>query len=436
MVANTKWNSLKNRLLKEVVGSFGLRVTYMGLTFLTNIILARFLGATEFGIYTYTVAWSYLLAVFGTVGLDHLLVREVAIYKSQSAWGLLRGILRWANQISLLISVTMALVAIALAYSFGIAKDSTTFIAFVVAMLSLPFASLRNLRRGAMRGLQLVTIGLVPEMLIAPSAIVILTAGAYWLWGDRLNATWSVAIYTAITAITLFISMVFLNRHLPPLVKTIPPDYKVRQWLYSALPFMLLEGIYVINARVDTLMLGWLQNVEAAGIYVPVNRGAQLINFVLMAITSALAPVIASLYAEGKKQKLHSTVVKTARAALIPTVVLTAILMIAAPWYLLLFGSEFVSGKNALYILCIGQFLFTSTGLAGSLLNMTGNERFTAISGGLSAILNIILNYFFITRWGVEGAATATSVSVIAMNLSNIIIVRRKLGISSTAFGL
>lgn len=48
-----------------------------------------------------------------------------------------------------------------------------------------------------------------------------------------------------------------------------------------------------------------MQNVDATGIYVPVNRGTQLINFVLMAVTSALASTIASLYAAGNRQKLR-----------------------------------------------------------------------------------------------------------------------------------
>jgi len=132
----------------------------MGFTFLTNIILARFLGATDFGIYTYTVSWAYLLGVFGTVGLDNLLVREVAVYHSQSSWSLLRGILGWANQISLLVSLVLGIGGIAIALATGMAQNPPLFLAFCLAMAALPFTSLRNLRRGVMRGLQQVTMGL------------------------------------------------------------------------------------------------------------------------------------------------------------------------------------------------------------------------------------------------------------------------------------
>lgn len=436
MVSKAKLGNFKNRLLQQIVSSFGLRVTYMGFTFLTNIILARFLGATDFGVYTYTVSWAYLLGVFGTVGLDNLLVREVAVYQSKSDWGFLRGILRWANQISLLVSILLGIGGVAIAFFSGMAQDLPLFMAFCLAMAGLPFASLRNLRRGAMRGLQQVTLGLIPEMLIAPSAIVILIGSAFLLLGDQLTATWCVGIYSLVTGITLLISMVLLNKSLPSSVLKVIPQYQIKQWLASALPFMLLEGIYVINARVDILMLGGLQSVEAAGVYVPVNRGAQLINFVLMAVSSALAPTIARLYAEGKLQKLQSTVIKTARLALLPTCLITTVLIVGSSWYLSLFGAEFIQGRNALIILCVGQLIFTVTGLGGLLLNMTGNEKYTAITGGFSAVFNTVLNYIFILRWGVEGAAIATSISLLLMNLSNIILVRQKLKISSTGFGL
>jgi O-antigen/teichoic acid export membrane protein len=434
MFFKPKLGSWKNRLLQQAAGSFGLRLIYTALTFVTNILLARFLGTEDFGIYNYTVTWSYLLAVFGTIGLDNLLVREVAIYCSQSAWGLLRGILRWADRLSLIFSLSLSAIAIGIGFFVvDMESNSAMFISFVSAIASLPFASLRNLRRGIMRGLDRVTIGFIPEMLIAPLAILISAIAAYWILQERLTAAWLVGLYTVITAITLIISAMLVNRYLPSKIATVNPQFESQKWLHSALPFMFLEGIYVINARVDVLMLGALQNVEAAGIYVPVNRGAQLINFVLMAVCSALAPIIARLYAEGKSKQLEATVIKTARVALIPACLLTALLIIFSDRYLLIFGKEFVRGQTALSILCVGQLIFTATGLAGLLLNMTGKERYTAITGTISAGVNIILNYLLISRWGVSGAAMATSISVVVMNLINIILVRQKLGIASTA---
>ena len=74
-------------------GAFGLRLIYTGLTFLTSILLARVLGTTGFGTYTYAVVWAFLLSVPATMGFDNFIVREIAVYQTQSFWGLMRGIL-------------------------------------------------------------------------------------------------------------------------------------------------------------------------------------------------------------------------------------------------------------------------------------------------------------------------------------------------------
>ncbi|MEO0928599.1 MAG: polysaccharide biosynthesis C-terminal domain-containing protein, partial [Cyanobacteria bacterium J06643_13] len=287
-----------------------------------------------------------------------------------------------------------------------------------------------------MRGQQQVTLGLNPEMLIAPVVIFLSILFAFSLWRDSLSAVWCIAIYTLVTAATLLISIAFLRKSLPPGVFLIAPQYQIKSWLASAIPFMLIESIYVINVRADILMLGSLGSIADAGVYVPVNRGAQLINFVLVAVSSALAPKIASLYAAGKLIQLQATVIKISKLALLPTLTITALLITTSSRYLGLFGTEFVQGQTALIILCCGQLIFTITGLGGLLLNMTGNEKYTAITGISGAILNVCLNYFLITRWGVVGAAIATSLSMLLMNLGNIILVRRKLQIQSTAIGL
>ena len=429
-----KTGSLKNRLVKSAAGTFGLRLAYTALTFITSILLARLLGTSGFGIYTYTVTWAYLLSTPATLGWDNLLVREIAIYQTQSAWGLMRGLLVAANRIVLLVSVGLALFAALIAWLLGMGANSEVLLAFCVAMVSIPIGSLRNLRRGAMRGLDKTAMGFLPEMLIAPLLLIALTGCAYLLLKEGLRAPTVVGIYGVVTAITLVISWKLLDATLPNAVGKAIPKYQVGVWMRSALPFMFLGSIYIINARIDFLMLGAIQGVEATGLYVPVNRGAQLIAFILMAVNNVLAPTIASFYKEGKKKELQKIITKTARGVFLISFAFAASLIVFGHWYLLLFGSEFTQGQTALTILCIGQLLNNATGLAGGLLNMTGYERFTAINGAVTSGLNVMLNALLIRQWGVEGAAIATVSSIILMNIVNIIWLKKNLGIHSTCF--
>ena len=235
--------------------------------------------------------------------------------------------------------------------------------------------------------------------------------------------------------ITLAIGVKLLYGILPHTLKEATPKYQAKTWLYSALPFMFMGSMYLIKSRTDLVMLGAIQGAEAVGIYFAVARGAQLIDFVTNAANTVLGPNIASLYAEGKTEQIEKILIKSSRGVLLISLPIIIALAGFGYWYLLLFGSEFTQGKNALIILCVGQLANVMTGSVGLLLSMTGHERYTLISRGGSTVLNVVLNALLIPRWGIEGAAIATASSAILLNLENTIWVRKKLGIHCTAFG-
>ena len=435
LLAKEQQSSLKQRLIRGAAGTLGLRTAATGLNFITGILLARLLGASGFGIYTYAFTWTQLLSLGATLGLDNLIVREVAIYQSKSTWNLMRGLLRWANQIVLAVSVGLALGAIGVAWGLNIQANSEQFSTFCVAMLLIPIESLRNLRLAAMRGLHKILIGLLPEWILAPLLLLVLSGFTYLLLGEGLTAVWIAVIRVFAAAITLVIGMRLLNKIMPNAAQEVAPQYQVRTWLHSALPFMFMGSMYLIKSQTDLLMLGAIKGAEAVGIYFAVARGAQLIDFVTNAANTVLGPNIASLYAEGKPEQIEKILIKSSRAVCLISLPIIVGLVGFGHWYLLLFGSEFTQGQNSLIILCVGQLVNVATGSVGLLLSMTGHERYTLISRGGSTILNVVLNALLIPRWGIEGAAIATASSTILLNVENTIWVRKKLGIHCTAFG-
>lgn len=436
MTSASTASSLKSKLIKGIAGAFGLRLVYTGLTFLTSILLARVLGTSGFGTYSYAIVWAYLLSIPATLGFGNFIVREVAVYEAKEQWSLLRGILTWSNRWVLVASVGISLLAIGVAWLVDKGAYSELFLGFSLAMVLMPALSLRNIRRGVMRGLHHVTKGLLPELLIDPLILITLTVTAYLIFGQQLSALWVIGFYGVGTAITLCIISRFLKQVLPTSLQSVFPEYRGKFWLSGALPFMLLDSIPIISAQTDVLMLGALQGVDAVGLYVPVSRGAQLITFILMAVNSTLSPTIASTYADNRLLDLQQIITKSVRLVAGVAFLFAAALIVGGPWYLSLFGPEFIEGRWALYILCIGTFASTSIGLAFVILNMTGHDRYTAKVGWLTTVLNVVLNAILIPMWGIEGAAVATSVSLFVGASMSLVAVRRKLGIDATLMGL
>lgn len=424
------------RLLQKAAGTLGLRVSYTLLTFVTSVVLARVLGSTGFGTYTYTTSWVYLLAIPATLGFDGLVGREIAIYQTQQDWARMSGLLKWANLLVVISAILTASIGAAIALWQGEQTSSNQVaLCFLLVMLSLPAMALRNIRRGSMRGLHRIVWGLFPEMLVAPMLLLLLIGVGTALLADQFTAAWAVGAYTLTTVVTLIVSIELLGQTLPLHVKTCLPTYHRFAWIKQAWPFMFLESIHVLNARADVLMLGTLKGVEAAGVYAPVNRGAQLIVFILMAFNGPLSPTIASLYADGKRKELQRILIKTSRVCLLVSAIAATGLWLLGKQYLFVFGAEYVQGLDALRILCVGQVLYVFVGLAPMVLSMTGNAQFTAMSGLVGAVANIILNFLLIPRYGVSGAAIATTCAMLCSGLVNTTWVYRKVGVHPNIFG-
>jgi O-antigen/teichoic acid export membrane protein len=99
------------------------------------------------------------------------------------------------------------------------------------------------------------------------------------------------------------------------------------------------------------------------------------------------------------------------------------------------FGPEFTDAKNAFDILVVGQLVNALAGPVGYLLTMTGHQTQAARILGACAAANLVLNALLIPSFGGTGAAVATSVSMIAWNVSMAWVVRRELDIYPSLFG-
>ena len=82
-----------------------------------------------------------------------------------------------------------------------------------------------------------------------------------------------------------------------------------------------------------------------------------------------------------------------------------------------IFGQEFIAGWLPLVILAGGQLVNAGTGGIAYILIMSGHQYHKLFGDLLLVILNILLNIYLIPRWGLVGAAVATSISMASVNI-------------------
>ena len=101
-----------------------------------------------------------------------------------------------------------------------------------------------------------------------------------------------------------------------------------------------------------------------------------------------------------------------------PSLAMVGGLLIVGKPLLLLFGPAFGTGYPLLFILSVGLLFRASIGPAESLLTMAGQQGICAAIYTGTFIINVGLNIMLIPRWGLAGAATATSSALVLETLA------------------
>jgi len=427
-------DTLRRRLVSGALGSYWLRIVNTGLALGYSIVLGRLLGAAAYGVYSYAIAWMQLLVVVASLGFGTLLVRDVARFTAQGDWCATRGLVRWTTAVGLVNSLIVMLLCAAVALAAGAAADPVTR-ALIVALALVPMLVLARLRQSALQGLHRVVAGQVPEMLARPLVFIGLIAVAYAFMPETLTPVGVIGLNGVSTAVALVLGMVLLRRSLPGAFWQARPRYEGRVWLLAGVSLFLVTGIRMMNAKVDTLMLGMLQGAEWVGIYTAANRAPELITFCLLAASASLSPAVASLYAKRDMARLQRVVTRGARIVLVGSLVVGGAFVVFGRWFLLLFGPDFVSGHTTLVILSISRILSASLGAVGMLLVMTGHERDVARAVAVGFVLNVALDWLLIPVLGMNGAAIGSASSMMVWNGILVAQVWRRLRINPTAFG-
>jgi len=419
--------TIKAHMVRGTVGTFALKVVTTLLAFGTSLLLARLLGAKEYGVYAYAISWAQLLAIPAVMGLNTLLVREVAKYKALEDWGSLRGILHWSDRVVLLTSIGIAAAFSLIVWLLQGKFAPEVRIALWIAMGLVPLLSFLLLRQGGLQGLGHVVEAQVPQFFLLPATFLVLTVGVYFAFG--LSGSVAVGLRLIAGLIAAITVLFLLRKYLPEPVAGAPPLYRQREWLKSTLPLLFVGTAGIINQQVSTVIVGSMLGPKTAGIFDVAGKGAGLVSFALVAINMPLAPAVAGLYAQGKKEVLQRLVTKSARVALLGALVIALGLTLFSRWVLSFFGRAFVDGSPVLRILSLGWLIDVGMGPVGLLLNMTGYEKETAKCVAIALTINVALSVLLTSLLQSEGAAIAYTTSTAICNILLHILVYKKLDI-------
>ena len=431
--SNSIQDPLRRFLTRSISGTFGLKIVNMALVYANSLLLVKLSGTRSYGEYVYVIAWLQILLIPAAMGFEGLIGRELAVYTTKEQWAGAKGLLLFANKTVLLNSVFLT-AAVWLGIRLFNPAGNSSALTFTLGLCSLPFLALSRIRNSSLQAIKNVVLGQLPDDIARPGIIFVALVGAYFLTRHREVSSSEVMLINLVATIVAFgVGAILLKKKLAQNIQISYPKYARKAWLKAALPMLLIGSMYVINTQTDSVMLGFLKQPELVGFYTVANRGAGLVSFVQLSFSTSLAPVFATLHAQGDLNKLKAIIRKSCRSTFLVSLLLAIVIGLGSHWFLLIFGAEFLTAKLALLILLLGNLVNAFTGATARLLIMTGHARDTAIGVSISAFSNIILNALLIPPFGLEGAAIATAISSVLWNVLLVAFTYKRFGVFSTA---
>ncbi|MBX3488011.1 polysaccharide biosynthesis C-terminal domain-containing protein [Parvibaculum sp.] len=411
----------------------GIRIAGAAIALLSQVLLARWMGAYEYGIFAYVWVWVIVLGIVVPMGFGTSILRFVPEYRAKAKWRRMAGMLTASFYIVLALGIATAFVGVAILWAARGHIESYYILPLAVALLCVPAFALTDWQEGAARAFGWVNLAYIPSYIVRPLAIVAF-AGAILLFSGTPTGLQVMFAALAATVLTLVGQRVLLMRRVARTVPPAKPVFHVRHWVVVSAPLVLVEGLFLVLINTDIVLLGYFVDPDEIGVYFAVTRIANLMAFICFALSALAVPKFAELHAAGKRDELQNFMHGVIQWIFWPTLAAGLFLLAIGEFALGLFGEGFAVGYPVLWLLMLGFLARAATGPIEYLLNMTGNQNATAIAYSCAAVLNVALNLVLVPRFGLEGAAASTAISIIFATAWLAVIVRRRLGITAFVF--
>lgn len=392
------------------------------LTTAVEIVLARGLGPTAYGVYALAWRIAQLLFRIVTFGSVPALQRYLPAYEGDSHRRNAVAGLAYATTVAFgaLIATTIWLTA---PHIDDLTVQQPAFVptmrifAILVGLLGLVRIAASILRAvGSARGEVLFDKVLRPAVRFAGAVV------ALWLGYSVVGIAALIVVATGL----LVAVAIPLSARMTGIVPSLRGARREAGRFYNhAAPVALSSLGKVFQNRLDVLLVGALMTAVAAGVYNAVLVLIAIAWIPLLSFNQLLPPVASNLYADGRMETLNAIYSSVTRLIVTTVIPILATLLIYGQELLALFGGTYTRGYLPLVVYLGGVFVGSAVGATGWLLMMTDHQYIRMLLDWVLAVLNAALTYAFILRLGLVGAALGTSLAIAVQNAIQVLLLRR-----------
>ena len=379
-------------------------------SFIITLIITNNFGAEVYGNYIYLLNYIVIISSFLLIGTNNGLAYKLPRIKNREKKG---SYISFAYTISFTFSIIVVLCIFIFLEQLSSIADKRLIILAAPLIILIP---LKNITMGALRGLKRsLNLVIFRDVLSSLTFFINILFVVFIIKKLNVEGIIIAQIITHIVIVTYGVVYLFKNKLIKSPLSLAKGELK--SFMRYSL-FVFFTGIVAILLfRTDIVMIGYFLKAEDVGIYRVVIKLTTYIVFLNSNINIMLGPEISALSSKNKHNEIVAIYKLVTRWVVIFGACVFAFIIISPSNILSLFGNEFTIGASAIIVMAFGKIISLTFGPVALLNSMMNHPKSNLISNIFVLFCNIILNLYLIPKYGITGAAIATSISAILANI-------------------
>ena len=156
---------------------FIIRVISAVLAYFSQIVLARWMGGSDYGVYVYVWTWVLLLGSMMDFGISASAQKIIPEYRTGGKQALLRGFLSGSRWMTFVVSSIISLLLAGLVKLLSPWMPANEIVPLYIGCLTLPPFVVANTQDGIARSHDWMRLGLMPQFIVRQALIIGLITG-------------------------------------------------------------------------------------------------------------------------------------------------------------------------------------------------------------------------------------------------------------------
>tara|TARA_Y100000310_G_C20696429_1_gene826066 strand:+ start:3210 stop:4736 length:1527 start_codon:yes stop_codon:yes gene_type:complete len=409
-----------SRLMKNVLKGVGF--LFLGIIFsklfnyVFRIIIARYLGPGDYGLFSLALAVVGVLVTLSLLGLPQGIVRYVAQYKARQDSKRLNGVIVTSMKLSVFMSLIFSILLYIFAESVAVILFSKPEMLGLLQLMAVAIpltVIITNLEKVvlAFQRVEYITISRnFSENLVKVILSIIFVSLGFGI-------VWVASAYLFSIFVGIVLLFYFLHNKVHRLSSVIRNRVSVsKKLLRFSLPLLFTDVFTFLLVWTDTLILGYFVTSADIGIYNAAVPTAMLVYMVPTTLRTMFYPVMSEYYSLGRNVKAFYQ--RVSDWLLFLTLPVAAFLVMFREEFLgFFFGDVYVEGATVLMVICLAYFVYALANTPHIMLYVKKKTKLIMFNTVVAVLVNIGLNLYLIPRYGLLGAALATGIALIVRSL-------------------